>query len=75
MCRTIISGSSLNQSREMLKLKIKKLYDERKVPFLFAFGIVGGLFALSLILGIAFMDYDPMTMIEGIKEDLKVLFG
>ena len=75
MCRTIISGSSLNQSREMLKLKIKKLYDEWKVPFLFAFGIVGGLFALSLILGIAFMDYDPMTMIEGIKEDLKVLFG
>lgn len=38
-------------------------------------GIVGGLFAFSLILGIIFMDYDPMTMVEGIEQDLKAIFG
>lgn len=38
-------------------------------------GIVGGLFAFSLILGVLFMDYNPMTMIEGIKQDLAMLFG
>lgn len=34
-------------------------------------GIVGGLFVFSLILGIVFMDYDPMTMVENIMQDLK----
>lgn len=38
-------------------------------------GIVGGLFAFSLILGILFMDYDPRTMLENIAEDLKFIFG
>ncbi len=38
-------------------------------------GIVGGLFAFSLILGVLFMDYDPMTMVEGIMYDLKEIFG
>lgn len=38
-------------------------------------GIVGGLFAFSLILGVIFMDYDPMTMLEGIAQDLKAIFG
>ena len=38
-------------------------------------GIVGGLFAFSLILGIVFMDYDPMTMVENIMQDLKDIFG
>lgn len=38
-------------------------------------GIVGGLFAFSLILGVIFMDYDPRTMIEGIAEELKLIFG
>lgn len=38
-------------------------------------GIVGGLFAFSLILGIIFMDYDPMTMVENIMQDLKNIFG
>lgn len=38
-------------------------------------GIVGGLFAFSLILGVLFMDYDPRTMLEGIKEDLEAIFG
>ena len=38
-------------------------------------GIVGGLFAFSLILGVLFMDYDPRTMIEGIAEELKLIFG
>ena len=38
-------------------------------------GIVGGLFAFSLILGVMLMDYDPMTMLEGIKQDFEMLFG
>jgi hypothetical protein len=38
-------------------------------------GIVGGLFAFSLILGMIFMDYDPRTMLEGIEQDLRSLFG
>ena len=38
-------------------------------------GIVGGLFAFSLLLGMIFMDYDPMTMVEGIEQDLKAIFG
>lgn len=40
-----------------------------------AIGIVGGLFAFSLILGVLFMDYDPKTMLEGIERDLRLLFG
>ena len=51
-------------------MKIKKLYDDWKGPFLGGFGIVVGLFALSVILGIVLMDYDPRIMIEGIKQDL-----
>lgn len=38
-------------------------------------GIVGGLFVFSLILGVIFMDYDPMTMVENIMQDLKTIFG
>ena len=38
-------------------------------------GIVGGLFAFSLLLGVLFMDYDPRTMLEGIAQDLKFIFG
>ena len=38
-------------------------------------GIVGGLFAFSLILGVLFMDYDPRTMLEGIAQDLERIFG
>lgn len=38
-------------------------------------GIVGGLFAFSLILGVIFMDYDPKTMLEGIERDLRLLFS
>lgn len=38
-------------------------------------GIVGGLFAFSLILGMIFMDYDPRTMIENIERDLEFLFN
>ena len=38
-------------------------------------GIVGGLFAFSLILGIIFMDYDPMTMFENIMQELKAIGG
>ena len=40
-----------------------------------AIGIVLGLFGLSVILGIVFMDYDPRTMLEGIAQDLKFIFG
>lgn len=40
-----------------------------------AIGIVGGLFAFSLILGVLLMDYDPMTMVENIMHDLKAIFG
>ncbi len=38
-------------------------------------GIVGGLFAFSLILGMLFMGYDPMTMVENIMQDFKDIFG
>ena len=38
-------------------------------------GIVGGLFVFSLMLGILFMDYDPRTMLDGIAQDLKNIFG
>ena len=38
-------------------------------------GIVGGLFAFSLILGMLFMDYNPMTMVENIMQDFKDIFG
>ena len=33
------------------------------------FGIVGGLFAFCVICGVLFMDYDPMTMIDAIREE------
>lgn len=39
-----------------------------------AIGSMGGLFLFCLILGVTFMDYDPRTMLEGIMEDLKILF-
>lgn len=38
-------------------------------------GIVGGLFAFSLILGMIFMEYDPRTMFENIERDLEILFN
>ena len=38
-------------------------------------GIVGGLFAFSLLLGMLLMDYDPRTMLENIERDLRLLFG
>ena len=38
-------------------------------------GIVGGLFWFSVLLGVLFADYDPRTMIEGIKQDLEMLFN
>lgn len=34
-----------------------------------AIGIVGGLFAFCIICGVLFMDYDPMTMIDAIREE------
>ena len=56
-------------------MKIKKLYDDWKGPFLFGFGIVVGLFGFSLILGVIFMGYDPMTMLEGIAQDFEELLN
>lgn len=38
-------------------------------------GIVVGLFCFSLILGVIFMDYNPMTMVENIMRDLKTIGG
>lgn len=38
-------------------------------------GIVGGLFVFSLILGVIFMDYDPMTLVYNIARDFKEIFG
>ena len=38
-------------------------------------GSMGGLFLFCVILGMIFMDYDPRTMLEGILEDLKAIFG
>ena len=40
-----------------------------------AFGVVAGLFILSLLLGVFLMDYNPVTMLEGIAKDLKNIFG
>lgn len=40
-----------------------------------ALGIVVGLFGFSLILGVWLMDYDPRIMLEGIVQDLRLLFG
>lgn len=40
-----------------------------------ALGIVVGLFGFSLILGVWLLDYDPRTMLEGIEQDLRSLFG
>lgn len=33
-------------------------------------GSMGGLFLFCVLLGVIFMDYDPMTMVNGIKSDL-----
>lgn len=54
-----------------MKLSVKDYIQ----AFAVGFGIVGGLFVFSLILGIIFMDYDPRTMLEGIAQDLKFIFG
>ena len=40
-----------------------------------AIGSMGGLFLFCVILGMIFMDYDPRTMIEGIKQEIEMLFG
>ncbi len=40
-----------------------------------AIGIVVGLFGFSLILGVIFMGYDPMTMLEGIAQDFEELLN
>ena len=38
-------------------------------------GAMLGLFALCVIYGMLFYDYDPRTMIDGIMADLKAIFG
>lgn len=38
-------------------------------------GIVVGLFGFCVLLGIVFMDYDPMTMVKAMAQDLKEIFG
>ena len=40
-----------------------------------ASGAMLGLFALCVIFGVIFMDYDPRVMIEGIKQDLEAIFS
>ena len=40
-----------------------------------AIGSMVGLFLFCVLLGVVFMDYDPRTMIEGIKEELAAIFG
>ena len=35
-----------------------------------AIGSMGGLFIFCVLLGVIFMDYDPMDMVNGIKSDL-----
>ena len=54
---------------------MKKFWNKWAVPLATGFGIVGGLFAFSLILGVLFMDYDPMTMVYNIARDFKEIFG
>ena len=36
-------------------------------------GLIGGLFLFGLLCGVLFMDYDPMTMVNGIKSDLRAI--
>lgn len=40
-----------------------------------ASGAMLGLFALCVIYGMIFYDYDPMTMFEAIKQDLQAIFS
>lgn len=57
--------------KEEKKLSVK---DEIRA-WVGAIGLIAGMFGFGLILGIIFMDYDPRTMLEGIAEDLKAIFG
>ena len=54
---------------------VKKFWNKWAVPLATGIGIVGGLFAFSVILGVLFMNYDPMTMVYNIAQDLKEIFG
>ena len=56
-------------------LTMKKFWNKWAVPLATGIGIVGGLFAFSVILGVLFMDYDPMTMVYNIARDFKEIFG
>ena len=53
----------------------KKAVKDFFVALLAVSGATIGLFALCVIYGMVFYDYDPMTMVEGIKQDLKMIFG
>ena len=53
----------------------KTAFKDFVTTVLAASGAMLGLFALCVIYGMVFYDYDPMTMIEGIKQDLKAIFG
>lgn len=58
-----------------MKEKLKWFLWEYVLPFLAGFcGVVVAL-ALIAALGVVFMDYDPRTMLEGIEQDLRMLFG
>ena len=77
MCFYLKNGENfIPKNRIERKMIMKKLSLKDELQALAAgIGIVGGLFAFSLILGIVFMDYDPRTMLENIERDLRLLFG
>ncbi len=54
---------------------MKKLLKEWGIPLLGSAAFIAGLFAVALLCGAFLMNYDPQTMIEGIMQDLKNIFG
>ena len=53
----------------------KTAFKDFMITVLAVSGAMLGLFALCVIYGMVFYDYDPMTMFEAIKQDLEAIFG
>ena len=57
-----------------MKVEKEDLKDLIKTIFLSSCAMLG-LFAFFMLYGIIFMDYDPRAMLEGIRQDLAMLFS
>lgn len=53
----------------------KTAFKDFMITVLAVSGAMLGLFALCVIYGMVFYDYDPMTMFEAIKQDLQAIFS